>query len=225
MRLLLAATLATLALPALSIAADGVAASASAPGAVTLASNAAAAGVPAGPLATPPADKAQIVFLDPSNGIANAFPPAVYDVGASPRTFIAKLGAHVNAATLVAPGHHLFMVRTGVVTQFMEATVEAGHRYYVLARFVYGRGFQLRPLHPAAAARTSEYSTANPKFKAWVTDATWPSHTDEMPAGTDAAQFGARLDEHQATGLSEWSSKTAEQKAELTLTPADAFDD
>jgi len=171
-----------------------------------------------------PADKAQIVFVDPANGIANAFPPAVYDVTpGQPRAFLVKMGAHVNAPTVIEPGHHLLMVRTGVVTQFLDATIEAGHRYYVLVRFIYGHGFQLRPLQPGLPA-TSEYSTANPKFKDWLGDAEWRTHSDEYPQGTDPAKFASRLDEHQAAGLAEWNAKSPEQKAELTLTPADAVD-
>ena len=84
------------------------------------------------------------------------------------------------------------MVRTVAITQFLDATVEAGHRYYVLARFIYGHGFQLRPLRPSAPA-TTEFSTANPKFKEWLADATWPAHTDEYPASTDPARFAAKL--------------------------------
>jgi len=213
------------ALAAVSFAAASIAVAADAASAPDTAGAPVATVPAAGPLAAVPVDQAQIVFLDPSNAIANAFAPAVYDVtpGES-RAFLAKLGAHVNAAAFVAPGHHLLMVRTLAVTQFLDTTVEAGHRYYVLVRFVYGHGFQLRPLRPSVSSGTSEYSTGNPKFKEWLSDAAWPAHTDEYPQGSDPAKFAARLDEHQAAGLAEWNAKTPDQKAELTLTVADAVD-
>ncbi len=174
------------------------------------------------PLDAPPADMAQVVFIDPTNAIANAFPPALYDTSATPRNYLVTMAAHANAVQLLTPGHHLLMVRQMAVTQFLDANVEAGHRYYVLVRFIYGHGFQLRPLRSTGMGGADEFSVANPKFGEWLSDAKWITRTPAMDAWNE--QTAPKADEVQAKGLVEWNAKTPEQRAELSLTRADAFD-
>ena len=63
----------------------------------------------------------------------------------------------------LAPGKHMLMSAHG--GHYMEANVEAGKRYYVLLRFIYANGLQLRPLR---ATGTSEYRVNGPDFPKWM---------------------------------------------------------
>jgi hypothetical protein len=65
------------------------------------------------------------------------------------------LGSKVNIVQNVDPGKHLFIAHTVSFSHFLEADVEAGKRYYVLLRFIYGRGMQLRPIRTSG---DSEFS-------------------------------------------------------------------
>ena len=71
---------------------------------------------------------------------------------------------HTKSVQLVAPGHHVVREQPsgGAATaHIMEADVAAGKRYYVLLRFIYARGMQLRPIRRTGP---SEFSVANKEF-------------------------------------------------------------
>lgn len=169
-------------------------------------------------LPPPPADKAQIVFLEPINSIQGLLPVGLYDVHDSGRTLLAITGAHSKAAVLLSPGTHRLMAsHSGLIAHFLEAKVEAGKRYYVLVRFIYGRGFQLRPLRTSGE---SDYSVHSRNFPEWMSGTTLVETT---PAG--AAHFGRMqnaLDKTQAEAWASWLGKTDKEREELTLNPQDA---
>jgi len=168
-------------------------------------------------LAPPPADKAQIVFLEPINAIQGIFPTGVFELQGSQRRLLAILSSHGKTAQLVEPGHHVFMSYAGP-THVMEADVEAGKRYYVLLRFIYANGLQLRPIRATAG---SDYSVANKDFAEWTSITHF---VDKTPAGDE--QYGkwtAQIDKAQAEALASWQKKSAKERAELTLNKDDAI--
>ena len=173
---------------------------------------------PSQTLAPPPADKAQIVFLEPINAIQGIFPTGVFELDGTDRKLLAIVSSHGKTAQLVAPGHHTFMAYAGV-GHLMEADVEAGKRYYVLLRFIYANGLQLRPIRATAG---SDYSIANKDFAEWVSI----THFVDKTADGDAqyAKWTQTLDKAQAEALASWRKKSAKERAELTLDAADAID-
>jgi hypothetical protein len=171
-------------------------------------------------LTPPPADKAQIIFLEPVNAIQGAFPVGVYEVNGTERTLLAELASHTKSVQLVTPGHHVFASNFGGGTaHILEADVAAGKRYYVLLRFIYAQGLQLRPIRPTA---TSDYSVANKDFAEWVSIT---HYVEKTPAADEHdKKFSTGIAKAQADGLADWARKNATQRAELTLNVEDAVD-
>jgi hypothetical protein len=169
-------------------------------------------------LPAPPADQAQLVFLEPINGIQGLFPVGLYELEGDKRTLLAITGAHSKAIVNLSPGHHFLMANhSGMIAHFLDANVEAGKRYYVLVRFLAYHGFQLRPVRTGGA---SDYSVANPEFASWYSTTRFVQPTPEGVAMFDKLQ--KNIDKSQAKGLEVWNGTTPEQRAELTHTPADA---
>ena len=172
-------------------------------------------------LQPPPADKAQIVFLEPVNKVQGYFPVGLYELNGDARTLLAVTGSRTRTVLLVDPGKHRYMT-TNILTKvhFMDATVEAGKRYYVLIRFVYNEGFQLRPIRPEGA---SDFSMKGADWPTWLTET--PRTVVKAPLGDE--EFGKekvvkRIDKAYAKAAEAWNKRTDAERAELTLTPADA---
>ena len=169
-------------------------------------------------LPPPPADKAQVVFLEPINSIQGMFPVGLFEMNGQERTHLATTGSHTKVALNFTPGHHLLMAaQPGIRAHFLDMNVEAGKRYYVLERFIYGNGFQLRPLR---TDNSSDYSTVNKDFASWMSETRFVQKT----AVSDAhfVQLKDALAKTQAEGWATWEKKTPQQRAELTLNPGDA---
>ncbi len=168
----------------------------------------------------PRADKAQVVFLNPSNAISGAFLAQLYEVKGDNREFLGALGPKTRMFVNVDPGKHLFMLNQAGLGQFVETNVDAGKRYYVMTRFVYGRGLQLRPVRPAGG--DPEFTIGNPRFREWVSE----SQLVVKSADADAfvAKYKERIDEAQQRGWTEWQAKRPDQRAELTLNREDSVD-
>jgi len=170
-------------------------------------------------LAPPPADKAQIVFLEPINSIQGLFPVGIFEVEGDNRTLLATTGAHSKVAVLFTPGKHILMANHSAgKAHFLEANVEAGKRYYVLLRFIYSQGFQLRPIR---ASGTSDYSVTNKDFAKWNSETRFVEKT----ADSDAffAEHKDMLIKSTAEGWKAWQEKTPQERADLTLNPQDAI--
>lgn len=169
-------------------------------------------------LAPPPPDKAQIVFLEPINGIQGLFPIGLFELEGEQRTLLAATGAHSKVAVLFTPGRHTLMAnQSGMMAHFMEANVEAGKRYYVLLRFVYGNGFQLRPLRTSTV---SNYNVVGKDFPNWVAETRFVDKTPDSDAFYE--KYKDNIDKSQAAGWKNWLAKSPQERAELTLTPQDA---
>lgn len=167
-------------------------------------------------LPPPPADKAQIVFINPANAVAAAFLSGVYDIKGENKELFGMLGSKTKLVKNVEPGRHLFMSNTIAVSHLMEADVQAGKRYYVVMRFIYGRGMQLRPIRPTG---NGEFSADSGQFKEWNAISSLVEKTPDADAWF--TRFKSTVDEAQAKAMTEWQGKDASQKAELTLNSAD----
>lgn len=169
-------------------------------------------------LPPPPADQAQVVFLQPSDFMKWDFVAMLFEVVDGKRQPLVATGSHSKTVLNFAPGHHLLMSNFGYTpSNFFEMNVEAGKRYYVLERFIFGHGFQLRPLRPEG---TSNYTVRNPDFPGWLAN----TRLYERMTVTEAwfEKHAADVDKYQAKGWKEWQGKSAEQRAELTLNADDA---
>lgn len=167
---------------------------------------------------SPPADKAQIVFLNPANSISGAFLVGLYDVTAAERTMYGMLGPMSKMVQNVEPGKHRFMAHNtaGSNSYLLDADLEAGKRYYVLLRFLYGKGLQLRPIKLSGHA---DFSPANPKFAKWAADTQF---VDQSAKVSDWYKtYKANVDKGQEAAMNEWQKMDAGQKAEFTLGKGD----
>jgi hypothetical protein len=167
---------------------------------------------------SPPADQAQIVFLNPANSVTGAFLVGLYDIAGGERTLYGMSGPMSKIVQTVTPGKHRFMAHNtaGGISYLLDADVQAGKRYYVLLRFVYGRGLQLRPIKVDSSA---EFSPQNPKFQEWVKDTKVVEPTAETPNWY--AKYSSGVDKSQAAAIAEWEAKDASQKQQLTLSTTD----
>jgi hypothetical protein len=181
-------------------------------------SAAVAAPVVVADIAPPAADRAQIVFLKPGRGPVANLPVGIFEIEGDARRLQGILDADARIAVDVAPGHHRFMSHTFGITHFLEVDVEAGKRYFVLARFVYANGFQLRPIHPGAAG---DYDAGRPEFAQWLAGTT--VKPDNAPQRAWYAKHDDKVAKAQAKGQETWSRKTDAERAELTLRAADAL--
>lgn len=169
-------------------------------------------------LPAPPADAAQIVFLEPINSIQGLFPVGIFEVESDKRTLLATTGAHSKTVVNLAPGKHVLMANhSGMIAHFLEANVEAGKRYYVLLRFIYAHGFQMRPLRLTGP---SDYAITNKDFPKWLSTTSFVDKTAESDAFFETNK--ERVDKSQAKGWADWLAKTPEERMELTLNPQDA---
>ncbi len=170
-------------------------------------------------ISPPSSDKAQIIFLNPSNSIAGAFPTGIYEVKDNERVFMVMLGSKMKFVADVEPGKHLFMSQMGAVAHFMDADVEAGKRYYVLLRFIYAHGFQLRPIRNSGQP---EYNINTPKVSSWLKDCVLVKKAADSEVWYE--KHKDITDKAQATYMKEWLEKDAEQRSQLTLNKDDSID-
>ena len=134
------------------------------------------------------------------------------------RTLLTMLPSKSKSVHLVTPGRHRFMSNFGAHSYVMDANVVAGKRYYVLMRFIYGMGFQLRPIRTTSA---SDFSTVNPDFASWVSST--PRFVQVTPLANEMdVKHKAGADKAQAEAVAVFAKKSDAQRAELTLNPEDA---
>ena len=172
-------------------------------------------------LQAPPMDKAQLVLLEPINKVQGYFPVGVWSLKGDERTLVTVTHFQTKSVLLLDPGTHRLM-STNMLTKvhFLDATVEAGKRYYVLLRFVYNEGFQLRPIRPTA---TSDFNMVGADWAEWM--ANTPRIVEKGPASDEhfaKERVVKRLNKLYAKAVEAWNKRTDAERAELTLTPADA---
>lgn len=170
-------------------------------------------------LPPPPVDAAQIVFLEPINKIQGLFPVGIFAVEGEQRRLLAVSGHHSKAVVNLPPGHHTLMANhSGMIAHFLDADVEAGKRYYVLLRFIYAHGFQMRPVR---ADGSTDYSVKAKDFSAWNAKTKVMDTTPEGRVHFEET-IKESIDKSYAKGWAAWQGKTLGQRAELTLRVEDA---
>ena len=169
-------------------------------------------------LPPPPADRAQVVFLNPGGGFI-ALAAHLYEIRGTERDLLGTIGPKTKMVVNAAPGNHLYMSNSVGFGHFLEANVEPGKRYYVLLRYIHGRGLQLRPVRNIGG--DPEFTTGNPNFRQWVAESQIVTKTKD----TDGwhAQYKSFADDAYARGWKEWQEKRPDQRAELTLNRDDSI--
>jgi hypothetical protein len=172
--------------------------------------------VPDFTLPAPPADQAQIVFLEPINKIQGMFPAGIFVIEGEQRRLVNVTSWRSKSVINLPPGKHLLL--SSHVGHLMEANVAAGKRYYVLLRFIYANGLQLRPVRPTG---TSEYRMDGPHFPKWMKQTNrWVRQSPEAEAYFETFKVGVEKALQKA--LADWKTKTPAEIAELTLNVEDA---
>ena len=167
----------------------------------------------------PAKDKAQIVFLKPIEGIMAGLPVQIFEIKNAEREFFGVMETKSKLIVNVEPGKHLFMSTMVNFSHFMDTDLVAGKRYYVLVRFIYANGFQLRPIKTNGPA---DYSPANPQFNVWKAQTTDAKKT---PANEKyASKQAKRVARSQEKSWKTWQAKTPAQRAELSLKKEDFLD-
>ncbi|MEO8001280.1 MAG: hypothetical protein ABI644_05345 [Arenimonas sp.] len=170
-------------------------------------------------LPSPVAGKAQIVFLKPGPVVYGHMLAEIYELGDSDRQLIGMLDKKTKLILDVEPGKHRFMSVAYGDAHFMEGDFEGGKRYYILARFIMSRGYQLRPIKLNGP---EDYSPKNPQFKSWVAETTIIKKTLAMDKAYKSKK--KRVSKIQAKSWPLWLARTAEQRAELTMNKEDFID-
>jgi hypothetical protein len=170
-------------------------------------------------LAAPPADQAQIIFVEPINKIQGLFPVGIFELIDNKRTLLAVSWWKGKTAVLLPPGKHVLFASPGGIGHIMEANVEAGKRYYVVMRFIYAQGFQMRPVRTSG---TSDFRTTSKDFPIWMKETRWVEKTPEADVFFNGEKLTEYLDKGQDAALNNWQAKTSAEAVELTLTPEDA---
>ena len=172
--------------------------------------------VPEFTLPAPPEDHAQIVFLEPINKIQGMFPVGIFVIEGEQRKLINVSSWRSKSVVTLPPGKHLLFSSHG--GHLMEANVAAGKRYYVLLRFIYAHGLQLRPVRPSGA---SEYRVNGPHFPKWMKSTNrWVQMSPD--AGAYFGVFAEGVDQVLKKSFEAWQAKTPAEIAELTLNVEDA---
>jgi hypothetical protein len=167
-------------------------------------------------MAAPAAGKAQVVFLRASKYFPTML-TYLYEKQPERDAFISAIGGMNKVVVDVEPGERMFVSSNGIGTHFLKANVEAGKRYYVLVRPIHGYGFQLRPMRRDGS---TDYNTRVPEFAEWLAKTVQVETTADQ-AAVLRQQVRRTLDPTYDKGWAEWTAKTPEQIAELTLNAAD----
>ncbi len=166
-------------------------------------------------LSPPPADKAQIVFLQPFKPLGGNADTPLYDITADKAELLNVLSSKGKVAVLVAPGRHTFMI-SGMGLAALQADVEAGKRYYVLSRFRAYIGYQLRPIRKDGP---SEFSASNPQFAQWLQDTKFETMS---ASGQSFYSNPTVVAKWKADALDKWSRLSPDEGQQLTLNTEDA---
>lgn len=172
--------------------------------------------VPDFTLPAPPADQAQIVFLEPINKIQGLFPVGIFVLEGEQRRLVNVSSWRSKSVINLPPGKHLLLSAHG--GHLLEANVAAGQRYYVLLRFIYANGLQLRPIRPSGS---SEYRVNGPHFPKWI-KATNRFVQPSPDAEAYFETFKAGVEQAHKKALENWQAKSPAEIAELTLNVEDA---
>lgn len=160
-------------------------------------------------------DKATIVFMRTSF-VASAIGVELFEVNDGELSFIGSLPTGNKIAHRTAPGRKVYMAY-GTAADFMIADVRAGKTYYSIVRPNWGTGgFAPTPIRK----NTSDYNMKSPEFADWV-KSTKLLELKRKEAEEWFAQNKAKYKEIYKDYWNRFERKSANEKAQRTLTPAD----
>ena len=167
----------------------------------------------------PPADKAQIIFIEPINRSRGLYPVALYELG-DDRKLIGVTSYKSKTIVHLDPGKHMIMATQGLkIAHLLEANVEAGKRYFVMVRFIYTQGMQLRPLRPAGG---SDFRMNTPDFKEWLEETKFIEMTPDAEEKIFTGEQRRKAKDAEDEEFHKWRTRPDFERAELTLNPDDA---
>ncbi|MGH8107699.1 MAG: hypothetical protein ACREO1_03135 [Arenimonas sp.] len=171
----------------------------------------------------PEKDKAQIIFFKPMLSKTGKLHVHLFEIEEAGPKLIGVLWWKSRAIVNVAPGKHMFMSTTAYgFSHFLNADLEPGKRYFVLARYMYVGGFQLRPIKLNGPA---DFTPENSGYKSLVAGTTESKLTPEIEASYRGNKRSQKtVAKYQAESWEKWLAKTPEQRAELTLNKEDFLD-
>lgn len=168
---------------------------------------------------TPPADKAQIVFLR-SSFVGSAIQSVIYDATDGGTEFIGILSNDKMLSYTVDSGKHLFMV-VSEAADFMEANLVGGKTYYAIVTPRMGAWRARFSMSPVRNGGSGEFQYDSSEFRDWIADAEFSQNTPESFAW--AKDNHASVEEKQAEYWEVWQQKSAADLAERTMNPDDGI--
>lgn len=172
---------------------------------------------PTGDIKPPGSDKAVIVFMR-SSIVAGAIGAELFEIKNGVLTLVGGLPNGSKIAHVTEPGEKVYMAY-GTAADFMIANVEKGKTYYSIVRPNWGSGAFIPT--PIKIDGTTEYNTEIDEFDKWI------SGTKLLVKKPDTSEwFETNKEKYQKIYESYWkkfSTKTAAQKQQRTLMPADGM--
>jgi hypothetical protein len=111
----------------------------------------------------------------------------------------------------------VFMIGNLPTCDFLQASVLADKRYYVVVVSRWPDGFTLRPVRSRDTAQAGEYSFGHAEFPDLLKYTTLAGRAPESYVQSEMKN----AETHYPGKWQQWQSKTPEQKAMLTLKPGD----
>jgi hypothetical protein len=168
---------------------------------------------------TPPADKAQVIFLR-SSFVGSAIQATIYDATGGGTEFIGILSNDKMLSYTVDPGEHLFMV-VSEAADFMAADLAGGKTYYAIVTPRMGAWRARFSMSPVRNGGPGEFQYDSSEFRDWIADAEFSQNTPE--SYTWAKDNHSSVEHKQAEYWEVWQQKSAADLAERTMNPDDGI--
>ena len=163
-----------------------------------------------------PPGQAQIVFLRHSVVSAKAN-TLVYDTTSGQPKVVGIIPNNRKLVVSIPPGQHVFMIGNLPTCDFLQASVAADKRYYVVVVSRWPDGFTLRPVRSRGTAQQGEYSYDHAEFPDLLRYTTLAGRAPESYVNSELKN----AETYYPGKWQQWQSKTPEQKAMLTLAAGD----
>lgn len=167
---------------------------------------------PATAITAPPQGLAQVIFLRPNRGIVTESDIALYRI-ARERTPIAPLPEGFQLVHNISPGNHTFMGYQNGKAHFIEASLAAGKRYYIL----------IEPINSKenALLAVTQQLRDQESFKQWLS---LPAISSQLPNSVDwYQQHNDKVDSAQVVSWQRWQQRDSADQRKFTLNSQDGI--
>lgn len=165
----------------------------------------------------PPADKAAIVFMRTSF-VAGAINAEIIEIENDELKLVGGLPTGNKVVHLTEPGEKVYMAY-GTAADFMIANVEGGKTYYSIVRPNWGSGAFIPT--PIRTDGSSDFNTSIPDFQKWIDETKLLVKRPDSDAWFE--QNRAKYRDIYQRYWKKFQTKSAAQKQERTITPADGL--